>query len=134
MPPSCTTRATATTSTAGRSRREDIDVVFTGLQAPRSSDPWMGKNALDAMVLLFSSVGLWRQQLLPTARVHGIIQEGGTAANIIPERTRAWFMLRATERRYYETMKAPVPEDVRGRRARDRHDRRGRLHRAARRR
>ena len=85
---------------------EDIEVVFTGLQAHASSDPWMGKNALDAMVLLFSSVGLWRQQLLPSARVHGIIQEGGTAANIIPERTRAWFMLRATEMGYYETMKA----------------------------
>ncbi len=84
---------------------EDVDVVFTGLQAHASSDPWLGKNALDAMILLFTSVGLWRQQLLPTARVHGIIAEGGTAANIIPERTRAWFMLRSTEQAYYETMK-----------------------------
>jgi amidohydrolase len=84
---------------------EDVDVVFTGLQAHASSDPWKGKNALDAMVLLFSSVGLWRQQLLPSARVHGIIQEGGTAANIIPDRTRAWFMLRSTEQDYYEVMK-----------------------------
>ncbi len=84
---------------------EDVDVVFTGLQAHASSDPWKGKNALDAMVLLFSSVGLWRQQLLPSARVHGIIQEGGTAANIIPDHTRAWFMLRSTEQDYYEVMK-----------------------------
>ena len=51
------------------------------------------------MILLFSSVGLWRQQLHPDARVHGIIQEGGTAANIIPERTKAWFMLRSPTRR-----------------------------------
>ncbi len=85
---------------------EDVDVVFTGLQAHASSDPWKGRNALDAMVLLFSSVGLWRQQLLPSARVHGIIQEGGTAANIIPDHTRAWFMLRSTEQDYYEVMKA----------------------------
>lgn len=84
---------------------EDVDVVFTGLQAHASSDPWKGKNALDAMVLLFSSVGLWRQQLLPTARVHGIIQEGGAAANIIPDHTRAWFMLRSTQQDYYEVMK-----------------------------
>jgi metal-dependent amidase/aminoacylase/carboxypeptidase family protein len=62
---------------------EDIQVVFTGLQAHAASDPWRGRNALDAMILLFSSVGLWRQQLRPDARVHGIIQEGGTAANII---------------------------------------------------
>ena len=85
---------------------EDVDVVFTGLQAHAASAPWRGKNALDAMILLFSSVGLWRQQLMPTARVHGIIQEGGTAANIIPDRTRAWFMLRSIEQPYYETMKA----------------------------
>ena len=38
------------------------------------------------MIALFVSVGLWRQQLPTHCRVHGIIQEGGTAANIIPDR------------------------------------------------
>src|SRR6185295_15484954 len=84
---------------------EDVDVVFTGLQAHASSDPWKGRNALDALILLFSSVGLWRQQLRPTARVHGIIKEGGTAANIIPDRTSAWFMIRADDQVYYDEMK-----------------------------
>ena len=83
---------------------EDVEVVFRGLQAHASSDPWRGRNALDAMVLLFSSVGLWRQQLRPDARVHGIIQEGGTAANIIPERTKAWFMLRSADQTSYKEM------------------------------
>jgi amidohydrolase len=85
---------------------EDVDVVFSGLQAHASADPWKGRNALDAMILLFSSVGLWRQQLLPTSRVHGIIREGGTAANIIPDRTVAWFMLRSADMADYESMKA----------------------------
>jgi amidohydrolase len=84
---------------------EDVDVVFSGLQAHAASDPWRGRNALDAMILLFTSVGLWRQQLIPTARVHGIIQEGGTAANIIPDRTRAWFMIRSIDQAYYATMR-----------------------------
>jgi amidohydrolase len=84
---------------------EDVDVVFHGLQAHAAADPWHGRNALDAMILLFSSVGLWRQQLRTDARVHGIIQEGGTAANIIPERTRAWFMLRSPDQSYYQEMK-----------------------------
>jgi amidohydrolase len=74
----------------------DIEVTFTGVQAHAASDPWMGKNALDALVLLFTSIGLWRQQLRPDARVHGIVLEGGTAANIIPSRTRARFMIRST--------------------------------------
>jgi amidohydrolase len=84
---------------------EDADVVFTGKQSHASSDPWMGKNALDALINLFVSVGLWRQQLRPTARVHGIIREGGTAANIIPDRTAAWFMIRADNDDEYRQMR-----------------------------
>jgi len=85
---------------------EDVSVVFRGLQSHAAADPWNGKNALDAMIALFVSVGLWRQQLQPHARVHGIIQEGGTAANIVPDRTRAWFMIRSADQPYYEVMKA----------------------------
>ena len=85
---------------------EDVEVVYTGLQSHAAADPWEGRNALDALIMLFSSVGLWRQQLKPTSRVHGIIREGGTAANIIPDRTTAWFMLRSDEQAYYDEMKA----------------------------
>ena len=84
---------------------EDVEVVYTGLQAHASSDPWRGRNALDALIVLFTSVGLWRQQLRPTARVHGIIQEGGTAANVIPDRTSAWFMIRSDTETEYEAMR-----------------------------
>jgi amidohydrolase len=84
---------------------EDVDVVYTGLQSHASSDPWLGKNALDALIVLFTSVGLWRQQLKPTARVHGIIREGGTAANIIPDRSAAWFMIRSDNEAEYEVMR-----------------------------
>jgi amidohydrolase len=81
---------------------EDVTVTFTGLQSHAASDPWKGKNALDAMIALFVSVGLWRQQLPSHCRVHGIIQEGGTAANIIPDRTRAWFMIRSADQAFYD--------------------------------
>jgi amidohydrolase len=84
---------------------EDVSVVFTGLQSHAAAEPWAGRNALDAMISLFVSVGLWRQQLPTHCRVHGIIQEGGTAANIIPDRTRAWFMIRSADQAYYEVMK-----------------------------
>ena len=84
---------------------EDVTVVFRGRQSHAASEPWEGRNALDAMIALFSSVGLWRQQLPPHCRVHGIIQEGGTAANIIPDRTRAWFMIRSADQAYYAQMK-----------------------------
>jgi amidohydrolase len=84
---------------------EDVNVTFHGVQSHAASDPWMGRNALDALILLFSSVGLWRQQLRPSSRVHGIVTEGGTAANIIPERAAAWFMLRSDDQSYYDEMR-----------------------------
>jgi amidohydrolase len=84
---------------------EDVEVVYRGLQSHAAADPWRGKNALDALILLFTSVGLWRQQLKPTARVHGIIREGGTAANIIPDRSVARFMIRSDDEAEYERMR-----------------------------
>jgi amidohydrolase len=84
---------------------EDVSVVFKGQQSHAATDPWHGRNALDAMISLFVSVGLWRQQLPPACLVHGIIQEGGTAANIIPDRTRAWFMIRSANQPHYEMMR-----------------------------
>ena len=108
-PRCCSTPAIATTSRSHPLASEDVDVVFHGLQAHAASDPWKGQNALDAMILLFSSVGLWRQQLRPDARVHGIIQEGGTAANIIPDRTRAWFMLRSPDAGRVRGDAGPLP-------------------------
>ncbi len=97
--------------TCGLLASEDVEVTFHGFQAHAASDPWQGRNALDAMILLFSSVGLWRQQLRPDARVHGVITEGGTAANIIPDRTRSpgsW-SARADEAEY-ERMRARFEE------------------------
>jgi amidohydrolase len=92
----------------------DVEVVFTGLQAHAASDPWKGRNALDALVLLFGSIGLWRQQLRPEARVHGIVVEGGTAANIIPDRTVGRFMVRSFDQPYFEELQARFRQLVDG--------------------
>jgi amidohydrolase len=93
---------------------EDVDVTFTGKAAHAASEPWEGKNALDAAVLLFQGIGLWRQQLPQHARVHGIVLEGGTAANIIPDRATARFMIRSTDQAYYESMRDRITALVAG--------------------
>jgi amidohydrolase len=84
---------------------EDVDVTFTGKAAHAAGEPWEGKNALDAAVLLFQGIGLWRQQLPQHARVHGIVLDGGTAANIIPDRATARFMIRSTDQAYFASMR-----------------------------
>ena len=83
---------------------EDVEVVFTGHPAHAATAPWEGRNALDAMVVLLNSIALWRQQLRPDARVHGIVLEGGTAANIIPARTVGRFMIRSTDEAWFGEM------------------------------
>ncbi len=74
-----------------------VNIEFRGKPAHAASKPHEGVNALDAMIQLFNNVGLLRQQVTDDVRIHGIITHGGTAANIIPEYTRAKFVVRATE-------------------------------------
>jgi len=93
---------------------EDVDVTFTGTAAHAASEPWEGRNALDAVVLLLQAIGLWRQQLPQHARVHGIVLEGGTAANIIPDRATARFMIRSTDQAYFDSMRERIRALVAG--------------------
>src|SRR5450759_1196149 len=93
---------------------EDVDVTFTGMAAHAASEPWEGRNALDAAILLFEAVGLWRQQVPQHARVHGIVVEGGTAANIIPDRATARFMIRSTDQPYFDSMRTRFRSLVEG--------------------
>ena len=71
----------------------EIGVTFHGVLAHASADPWLGKNALDAIVLLHTMVAQWRQHLKPGERVHGIITHGGAAPNIVPDLTKGrWYV------------------------------------------
>lgn len=77
-----------------------FQIEFFGKIAHAAVSPHEGVNALDAMIQLFVSVGLLRQQTKPDARIHGIIQDGGKAPNIIPEYTKALFYARAANFSY----------------------------------
>ena len=79
----------------------EVGVKFHGTLAHASADPWLGKNALDAIVLLHTMVAQWRQHLKPGERVHGIITHGGAAPNIVPDLTAGRWYLRT-----------PVDEDL----------------------
>ncbi len=74
---------------------DQFDVIYTGKEAHASAAPWIGRNALDALTIAQVALGLLRQQLPPGDQVHGVITEGGSAANIIPSRTVARYMARS---------------------------------------
>jgi amidohydrolase len=71
------------------------DFAFAGKAAHAAADPWAGVNALDACIQTFNAVSMLRQQTRPDCRIHGIITNGGAAANVIPESAAATFYVRA---------------------------------------
>ncbi len=72
-----------------------FDVHFVGMEAHASAAPWQGVNALDAMTISQVALGLLRQQLPPGDQVHGIITQGGGAANVIPAAVSGRYMARS---------------------------------------
>lgn len=73
---------------------EALQFTFKGKTAHAAGDPYNGINALDGVIQLFNSVNALRQQTKESARIHGIISNGGEAANIIPDLAVANFYVR----------------------------------------
>ena len=73
-----------------------FDVQYTGTPAHAGAYPHLGVNAADALVVAQTAIGLLRQQLRTTDRVHGIVTKGGDAANVIPASTSASYGIRAS--------------------------------------
>ena len=84
-----------TTRDAGCTGIRGFEITFRGKASHAAGSPEKGINALDAQVLLFDAIGLYRQQLDREAIIHGIITEGGDAANIIPDRTKCRIGIRS---------------------------------------
>lgn len=79
-----------------------VDIEFRGRAAHAAAQPDQGINALDGVILTFVGVNALRQQLRPDARVAGIITNGGSAANIVPDFAAATFSVRAADRAYQQ--------------------------------
>ncbi|WP_426518352.1 M20 family metallopeptidase [Diaminobutyricibacter sp. McL0618] len=70
-------------------------IRYDGTSAHAAAYPEDGVNAGDAFVVAQVAIGLLRQQLPSSARVHGIMTTGGQAPNSIPERTEGRWYVRA---------------------------------------
>ena len=72
-----------------------FEARFTGRAAHASAFPEHGVNAGDAITIAQTAIGLLRQHIAPTDRIHGIVIKGGDAPNIIPAHTVAKYIVRA---------------------------------------
>ncbi len=66
---------------------QDYEVHFHGKTAHASAFPELGINAADAITVSQTAIGLLRQHIRQTDRIHGIVLHGGDAPNIVPHET-----------------------------------------------
>ncbi|HEX5422439.1 MAG TPA: M20 family metallopeptidase [Candidatus Acidoferrales bacterium] len=72
-----------------------FDVHYTGKEAHAAAFPEQGINAADALTVAQTAIGLLRQHIRQTDRVHGITTHGGDAPNVVPAHTSARYIVRA---------------------------------------
>lgn len=75
-----------------------LRVSFHGVAAHAAKEPEAGRNALAAMIQFFVAVDGLRQHMPARARVHGVIRNGGAAANVVPDYTEAEMLIRDVTR------------------------------------
>lgn len=83
---------------------DPVDVEFFGKSSHAAAAPEHGINALDALIQVYNASNALREHLPDDVRIHGVITNGGQAANVVPDYASARFYLRAKTR--------PVLEDL----------------------
>ena len=69
---------------------------FHGKPAHAAADPYNGRSALDAVELMNVGVNYLREHMIPGARVHYVITDGGgTAPNVVPAEAASLYFVRA---------------------------------------
>lgn len=85
-----------------------LEVEFKGKAAHAAAYPQEGVNALEAMIQAFNGINSLRQHIREQARIHGIITQGGEAANIVPAYTAGNFLVRAEDKTYLDELREKV--------------------------
>ncbi|WP_404462512.1 M20 family metallopeptidase [Sutcliffiella horikoshii] len=91
-----------------------IQFEFFGKPAHAAANPEKGINALDAVIQTFNGINALRQHVTSDTRIHGIIPEGGKAANVVPDYAVAQFYVRAKTRSYVNELVAKVKSIAEG--------------------
>ena len=88
--------------------------TFTGKPAHTAACPWMGASALNGVLQMFHAVDSQRLHFKDYTRVHGIIVEGGTVVNIVPERAVCKFNIRALDAEYLKDVISVIDRCAKG--------------------
>ncbi len=87
---------------------------YKGKASHSAGSPWNGINALDGVQMLYAGINALRQHVKPDVRIHGIVTEGGQAANIVPDKAGCLFYIRSESRSYLDTVVPRVENAAKG--------------------
>jgi len=87
---------------------QGLDIEFFGRASHAAGRPELGINALEAMIQSFNAINSLRQHIRSSARIHGIITDGGEAPNVIPAHSAGKFLVRAADEKYLAELKEKV--------------------------
>jgi amidohydrolase len=91
-----------------------VDFIYDGKASHAAASPEMGRSALDGVMLMFMGTEFLREHVKSDIRIHGIVTNGGAAANIVPEKASARFYVRGAERPYLNSVVERVYNIARG--------------------
>ncbi|GAA0177390.1 M20 family metallopeptidase [Clostridium sediminicola] len=91
-----------------------LQFTFKGQSAHAAAFPEKGINALDGVINTFNNINALREHIRSDARIHGIIKDGGIAANIVPDLAIAQFYVRAVTKTYLEELVKKVKNCAKG--------------------
>lgn len=83
---------------------EALEFSFIGRTAHAAACPEKGINALEAAINMFNNINGLREHIPQSARIHGIIREGGKAANIVPDLAVNEFYVRGESKKQVEEL------------------------------
>ncbi|KXJ92113.1 hypothetical protein Micbo1qcDRAFT_233429 [Microdochium bolleyi] len=87
---------------------EAFRVEYFGRQAHAAASPWLGINALDALITAYTALSVLRQQTMPGDVIQGNISDGGLRPNIIHAFAAGNFVVRADSRARLRELKKKV--------------------------
>ncbi|APB30755.1 M20 family metallopeptidase [Vagococcus teuberi] len=93
---------------------DPVDVEFFGIASHAAAAPDKGVNALEALIQVFNGINALRLHLPKDVNIHGIITNGGVAANVVPEYASGRFYLRASNRATLDDVYKKVENVIKG--------------------
>lgn len=91
-----------------------VNIKFHGKSAHAAIAPEKGISALDAVLLFFNGMEYLREHVPTEVRMHGIITDGGKAANIVPDYACTQWYIRSSSRIRLDEVVARVKDVAQG--------------------